>query len=183
MPQHRHSRPTITSYRTIGLHQRSYHISADTTTPPLPAWNAFPYPLKTTFCFSIGPFLEPLHHRFPHQSRPYQDRRPACTIRTFTSRQLRIREPATPRDGEPISQGIIESTPPPRFVCFYPRCRVDNSLQQPRVRVPFRVLIIFPSVTTFRLWFFWLTFHLVLFWSARLHALCWYFAPTYPPLV
>ena len=36
-PQHRHSRPTITFYRTIGLHQRSYHIFADTTTPPLPA--------------------------------------------------------------------------------------------------------------------------------------------------
>ena len=52
---------------------------ADTTTPPLPAWNAFPYPLKTTFCFSIGSFLEPLHHRFPHQSWPCQDRRPDYT--------------------------------------------------------------------------------------------------------
>ena len=30
------------------------------------------------------------------------------------------------------------------------------------MRVQFRVLIIFPAVTTFRLWFFWLTF-LVLF--------------------
>ena len=31
------------------------------------------------------------------------------------------------------------------------------------MRVQFRVLIIFPAVTTFRLWFFWLAFHLVLF--------------------
>ena len=92
---------------------------ADTTTPPLPAWNAFPYLLKTTLSFSFGPFLEPLHHRFPQRSWPYQDRRPACTIRTFTARQLRIREPATPRDGEPSSQGIIEFSPP-RFVLFLP---------------------------------------------------------------
>ena len=90
--------------------------SADTTTPLLPAWNAFPYPLKTTLSFSIGPFLEPLHHRFPQRSWPHQDRRPAYTLRTFTTRQLRIRESASPRYGEPSSQGIIEFRPPPFFV-------------------------------------------------------------------
>ena len=94
--------------------------SADTTTPPLPAWNAFPYPLKTTLSFSIGPFLEPLHHPFPQRSWPYQDHRPACTLHAFTVRQLRIREPATPRDRGPSSQGIIAFSPSSSLA---PRCR------------------------------------------------------------
>ena len=120
-PQHRKSRPTIAFIEPSAFTSAPTTSSADTTTPPLPAWNAFPYPLKTTLNFSIGPFLEPLHHRFPQRSLPYQDRRPACTLRTFTARQLRIREPATPRDGEPSSQGIIEFSPPFLFLPPLPR--------------------------------------------------------------
>ena len=80
VPQHRHSRPTIAFYWTIDLHQRSYHSSADATTPPPRAWSALPYPLKTILSFSIRHFLESLHHPFPQRSRPYQDHRPACTL-------------------------------------------------------------------------------------------------------
>ena len=68
-PQHRHSRPTIASYRTVVLHQRSHHSSVDATTPPLRAWSALPYPLKTTRSFSIGPFLE-YTIRSPHNPGP-----------------------------------------------------------------------------------------------------------------
>ena len=107
VPHHRHSRPIIAFYWTIDLHQRSNHSSKDATTTPLRAWRALPYPLKTIFSFSIGPFLESLHHPFPQQSRAYQDHRPACTLHAFTVRQLRIREPATPRYTETSSRGII----------------------------------------------------------------------------
>ena len=118
--QHRHSRLAIAFYRAIGLYQRSYHSSADAMTPPPWAWSALPYPLKTTLSFSIGPFLESLHHPFPQRSWPYQDHRPACTLHAFTVRQLRIREPATPRDRGPSSQGIIAFSPSSSLA---PRCR------------------------------------------------------------
>ena len=56
----------------------------------------------------------------------------------------------------------LSNSVPPRF-CFCSRCRVDNSLQQPRVRLQFFVLIIFLRLLIFRLWFFLLAFHLILF--------------------
>ena len=120
--------------------------------------------------------MEPLHHRFPQRSWPYQDRRPACTIRTFTARQLRIREPATPRDGEPSSQGIIEFSPP-RFVLFF-------LPPLPPLTIVFICLeYVFSfgfDYFSFGYYFFgfgsfgWL-FILSCFWSARLYTLlCWY---------
>ena len=108
-------------YRTIGLHQRSYHSSADAMTPPPREWSALPYPLKTTLSCSIGPFLESLHHPFPQQSWPYQDHRPVCTLHAFTVRKLRILETATPCDRKPSSRGIIAFSPLP--LLFGPRCR------------------------------------------------------------
>ena len=169
-------------FRFIGpsaFHQRSYILRGyhDATASGL---ERLPVPLKTTLSFSIGPFLEPLHHRSPQQSWPYQDRRPAYTLRTFTARQLRIRESASPRYGEPSSQGIVEFSPPVSFSFFTPVAAVDDSLHHPRVRVQSWVLIIFPSITTFSALVLWLAFHLVLFLVrattrvvlARLHALC-----------
>ena len=44
--------------------------------------------------------------------------------------------------------GYDRIQPPPVFV-FTPVAAVDDSLQQPRVRVQFGVLICFPSVTNF----------------------------------
>ena len=41
-PRHRHSRPTIAFYRTIGLHQRFYHSSANATTLSPRAWSTLP---------------------------------------------------------------------------------------------------------------------------------------------
>ena len=88
-----------------------------------------------------------------------------------------------PRDGE-LAHRVLSNSAPPVLFFFTPVAAVDDSIHQPRVRVQFWVLIIFPSVTSFSALVLLVGFSSCpFFWSARLHALCWYFAPTYPPLV
>ena len=150
--------------------------SADTTTPPSRAWSALPYPLKTTLSSSIRAFLEPLHHPFPQRSGPYQDHRPACTLHAFTVRQLRIHEPATPRDREPSSRGIIAFSLPPFFLPLLPPLTIVSAALSTC------------SVLGFDYFFFGYYFlgfgslNWLWFWSARLYALlCVQFTPTYQP--
>ena len=69
----------------------------------------------------LGAPYRSLHHPFPQRSWPYQEHRLACTLHAFTVRQLRIREPATPRDRELSSRGIIAFSLP--TLSFSPRCR------------------------------------------------------------
>ena len=126
--------------------------STDTTTPPLPAWNAFPYPLKTTLSFpldlscspyTIGSLNDPGPIKTVVQPAHYAPSRHA----SYGSASLRR------QDTESLAHMVLLNSAPPRF-CFYARCRVDNSLQQPGARVQVWVLVIFPAVTTFRLCFF-----------------------------
>ena len=123
-------------------------------------------------------------HPFPQRSWPYQDHLPACTLHTFTVRQLRIREPATSSDREPSSQDIIEFRPSPRF-CFYPRCRrwqLSSAASSTCSVLGFDYFSFGYYFLGFGS-FSWL-FILSCFWSAWLYALlCWYFAPTYQPLL
>ena len=122
--------------------------SADTTTPPLPAWNAFPYPLKTTLSFSIGPFLE--LYTIGSLTNPGPVKTVFQPAHHAPSRHANYGSASLHRqDTGSLAHRVLSNSAPPFFFCFCPRCPVDDSLHQPRVRVQFRVLIIFPSVTTF----------------------------------
>ena len=121
-------------------------------------------------------------HPFPQRSWPYHDHRPACTLHAFTVRQIRIREPATPRDREPSSQGIIEIAPPPFFLPPLPPLTIVSSSLE--YVFSFGFCFFFSGYCFLGFGYFSWLFILSCFWSARLYALlCWYFAPTYPPLV
>ena len=106
--------------------------------------------------------MDSLNHPFPQRPRPYQDHRPACTLPAVTVRQLRIREPTTPRDREPSLRGIIAFILPLPFVCppLPPLTIVFTSLDYV-FRFGFFMLLL--RFQFFWLWLLELAFHLVLF--------------------
>ena len=147
-PQHHHSRPTTSFHRTIGFHQRSYHIFRgyhDATASglerlPVPSRPPLAFPSDLSWSpYIIGSLNDPDPITTVVQPAHYAPSRHAI----YGSASLQRQETGS------LAHRVLSNSAPPVLFFFTPVAAVDNSLDQPRVRVQFWDLIIFPSVTTF----------------------------------